>query len=414
MRVVVRRESLVAARPIDIAEDAPYPIRGTVAPGFEPVIDEFRRNLAQRNELGGAVAVYRGDEPLVDLWGGWKDAEHREPWQRDTMVLVFSTTKGMAAVAIAHAMSAGLFSAEDLVADHWPEFAAHGKGDVTVGMLLAHQAGVPVSDTRFTPELIADPERLGAVLAAQRPRWRPGGRHGYHGLNLGFYESELIRRTDPAGRTLGRYFAEEVAGRLGASFHIGLPDEVPADRVAPIDGFHPLEMMLHLTTMPAGMVLAYMWPRSTTARAFSNPKVRRPADFDGPAWRRVEFPSGGGIGEVRAIAAIYGAMATGGEELGISRAAREHLEVAYPGPADGVRDVVLKVDTRYAGGFIKPPSFVFGSDDRAYGTMGAGGSFGFADPATGVGFAYAANRMGFHLWDDPREKALRDVVFRCL
>lgn len=394
-----------------VSENGNGPISGVVAPGFETVVEEFQRNFALRGELGGAVAAYRGDECLVDLYGGWRDPGREQPWEVDTMLLVFSTTKGMAAVAVAHAMSRGLFSAFDTVADIWPEFSAGGKASVTVGQLLAHQAGIPASSVPLTPGLISDPPRLAAAIAPESAVWEPGSRHGYHGLNLGFYESELIRRTDGKARTLGAYFAQEIASALDVDFFIGLPESVSEGRVASVKGFKPIQMAFHMNTMPLGMVLAYMWPRSLTARALSNPKVKAPADFDRPEWRWIEFPAAGGIGEVRAIARIYAEMATGGKRLGMSSTVIASLEKAFPAPSGGVRDVVLKVDTRYSGGFAKPASFDFGTDGRAYGTMGAGGSFGFADPATGVGFAYAGNRMGFHLWDDPRENALREAVF---
>lgn len=396
---------------VEVNEDSPIPIRGQVGAGFESVIDEFRMNFLRRGDLGAAVAAYRGDECVVDLYGGWTDSERTRLWSSDTMLLVFSTTKGLSAVAVAHAMSHGLFSSTDRVAEIWPEFGAAGKGSITVAQLLAHQAGIPASDIALTPEVIAAPEPLAAAIAGQEPEWEPGSRHGYHALNLGFYESELIRRTDRKGRTLGRYFADEIASELGVDFFIGLPDTVPRERVASIVGFKPVEMALHLNTMPAGMVLSYMWPRSVTARAMSNPKVKAPADFDMPEWRRVEFPAAGGIGEVRAIARIYAEMASGGRRLGITDEVRAMLEEPYTTPSGGSKDVVLKVDTRYSNGFLKPPTFDFGNDHRAYGTMGAGGSFGFADPASGVGFAYAGTRMGFYLWNDPREKALRDAVF---
>jgi CubicO group peptidase (beta-lactamase class C family) len=399
---------------ISISEWDSVPIGGTVVPGFEPVVEAFRRNFTDRNELGAAVAAFRGSECLVDLWGGWKDTDKTQPWVEDTMVLVFSTTKGMSAVAMAVAMSRGLLSVHDRVALRWPEFASKGKAEITVGGLLAHQAGIPVIDTPLTPDLLANHDRLAHAIAGQAPLWEPGARHGYHALGLGFYQSELIRRTDPGGRTVGRFFAEEVAAPLGVEFYIGLPSEVDSERVAPIDGFHPLQMALHLNTLPAGMVLAYLWPRSTTNRTMSNPKVRTPADFDRPQWREVEFPSAGGIGQVRAVARIYAELAASGSRLGVTPEVLRTLEQPFAAPTEGRRDVVLKVDMTYAGGFAKPPSFEFGTDGRAYGTMGAGGSFGFADPATGVGFCYAGNRMGFHLWDDPRERSLRHAVFKCL
>lgn len=404
----------MSSGPTEVSISGPVPIGGSVATGFEPVLAEFIRNFTERGELGGAVAAYRGAECLVDLHGGWIDSAKRQNWSQDTMVLVFSTTKGMAATAMAVAASRGLLSFSDLVAEHWPEFAAGGKQNVTVGMLLAHQAGVPVIDQPLTPRLLTDHDRLAVLIASQTPQWRPGTRHGYHALDLGFYESELIRRTDPGGRTLGRFFQDEVAAPLGVQFHIGLPPHVPTRRIAPIVGFHPAQMALHMRTMPPGLVLGYMRPWSLTYRSMSNPKVRRPSDFDRPEWRRVEFPSLGGIGAVRAIARIYADSASGGARLGLSPDVLRAIERPHPLPSGGPKDAVLRVNTAYSGGFIKPPSFNFGTDSRAYGTMGAGGSFGFADPATGVGFAYAGNRMGFHLWDDPRERALRDALFQRL
>lgn len=168
-------------------------------------------------------------------------------------------------------------------------------------------------------------------------------------------------------------------------------------------------------TLPKGMVLGYLRPGSLTARAFSNPKVRMPGDFNKPEFRAVEFPAGGGIGQVRDIARAYGVFATGGLELGLTSETMHAVQSPAQAPVLGRRDEVLKVDTAYAFGFMKPSStFQFGTNEKAFGTMGAGGSFGFADPDTEVGFAYAMTKMGFHIWDDPREKALRDALYRCL
>nr|WP_280521089.1 serine hydrolase domain-containing protein [Streptomyces scopuliridis] len=199
---------------------------------------------------------------------------------------------------------------------------------------------------------------LATALAEQRPAWEPGTRHGYHGQSLGWYESELVSRIDPGKRRIGRFFADEVATPLGLDFHFGLPQDTDRDRVARIHGFRSWEMTLHLRAMPASFVRAYANPRSLTSRAFGNPRV---------------------LGTV------------------------ENFN----------RPDVQAAETRFSLGYVKPfPAFRFGSEsDRAFGTMGLGGSFAFADPDTGTGFAYAMNRTGFRLWDDPREVALREALF---
>ncbi|GAC1325872.1 MAG: serine hydrolase domain-containing protein [Thermoleophilaceae bacterium] len=385
---------------------------GSVAPGFEAVRRAFDHNFARHGEIGAACAAYLRGRKVVDLWGGHRDRSQREPWEEDTMVLVYSTSKGLAAMAIALAHSRGLLDYDERVAAYWPQFAQHGKGELTVRQLLAHQAGLPAIDEPLDAKLLADPDAVADVLARQTPAWTPGTRHGYHALSIGWYESELIRRVDPSGRTLGRYFAEEIATPLGLSFHFGLPAEVPNEAVASIVGASLAATLLHSRTMPPRMMLAFLRRGSLTARTFSNPKLRSTADLDTPPFRAVEIPAGGGIGQVRSIARAYAAFAAGGRELGIDAATIEELRRPATPPSRGAHDLVLRVDTAYSLGFVKPSEgFRFGSGERSFGHPGAGGSFGFADPDAEIGYAYAMNRMGFHLNDDPRDKALREALY---
>jgi CubicO group peptidase (beta-lactamase class C family) len=181
---------------------AQTPVCGDVAPGFERVRKEFQRNLQERGELGAACSVYYRGEKVVDLWGGFRDASRKMPWERDTLVLVFSTTKGMAAMAVAVALSRRLFELDKPVADYWPQFAQGGKGRITVRQLLSHQAGLCAIDTPLNAEILADSDQVADILARQSPAWPPGKRQGYHYLSLGLYESELIRRTDPQHRRM--------------------------------------------------------------------------------------------------------------------------------------------------------------------------------------------------------------------
>ena len=173
-------------------------IGGDVAEGFGAVADAFKSNFRTRGEVGAAIAVYREGRKVVDLWGGWRDQHRGRRWEADTLVPVFSTTKGMCAAAMAVAHSRGMFQLDEPVASYWPEFAQHGKERVTVRQLLAHEAGLAAIDQRLDLATIADPKQLGAVLAAQAPKWPPGTAHGYHAQTLGWYESQLLRRVDPA------------------------------------------------------------------------------------------------------------------------------------------------------------------------------------------------------------------------
>src|ERR1700753_4221931 len=237
---------------------SPDLVGGDVDEGYGKVADAFRANFAAGDEVGAAVAVYRDGVKVVDLWGGYRNGITKEPWQRDTRVNMFSTTKGVASLAVTLAASRGLIDYDARVADYWPEFAQAGKADVTVRQMLSHQAGLSALDAPLLLADLSDPDRLSAALAAQAPAWPPGSRHGYHALTLGWYESELIRHTDPAGRTLGQFFADEIAAPLGLDLHIGLPASVNRDLVAHVHGWPRAKAMLHLNTMPPRLTMALL------------------------------------------------------------------------------------------------------------------------------------------------------------
>ncbi len=231
----------------------------------------------------------------------------------------------------------------------------------------------------------------------------------------GLVRGELIRRVDPEGRTLGRFFAEEIAAPLGLDVHFGVPDEVGPERIARIERVSPLKALPQLRHLPPAMALAMLNPRSLSFRAFANPRLRSPADLDVSEYRRLEFPAGGAVGGARDIARAYAAFSGPREELGLTPATFEELTRFPWAPVRGWRDEVLRVDTAFSLGFVRPLGELrFGSSDRAFGHPGAGGSFAFADRDRDVSFAYVMNRLGFHLNDDPREKALRDALYRCL
>jgi CubicO group peptidase (beta-lactamase class C family) len=230
---------------------------------------------------------------------------------------------------------------------------------------------------------------------------------------LGWYESELIRHADPAGRSLGRFFADEVATPLGLDFHIGLPASVDRGRMAHLHCWSQAELLLHLNALPLRFVAARCNRRSLSSRAFTIPKgIKTLDDWNRDDVRVVEIPASNGIGTARSVAKAYGSLATGGSDLGITPSTLDALTQPATLPPNGMRDKVFHIDTVFSLGYFKPfPAFTFGSSSKAFGTPGLGGSFGFADPDTGIGFAYVMNRLGFHLWSDPRELALRQALF---
>jgi len=390
------------------AERASHAIGGFVRPGFEAVREAFLENFERRGELGAACCVYHRGEQVVDLWGGVRKRATGEPWERDTMALVHSTTKGPAGLAMALAHSRGLFDYDERVCAYWPEFAQQGKERITVRQLLSHQAGLFVLDERPTRSLVADPDRLASILARQRPAWPPGTRQAYHAITLGFYESELLRRVDPAHRTLGRFFREEIARPLGLEFYIGLPEEIPDARLAPL---HRPNMAKLFFTMPLRLTLAAMNPRSRFRRALLGSEL--PEQSERVYDRNLEVPAGGGIGTARGLAGAYGAFAAGGRELGLREETLRQLMAPAIPPTRGFRDACVKVELQLSLGFAKPSEKNPFGHPSSFGHPGTGGSLGFADPHAQLGFGYIPNQMGTYL-DDPRAAALRRATYRAI
>ncbi|MEU6656934.1 serine hydrolase domain-containing protein [Streptomyces sp. NPDC046900] len=382
--------------------------------GFGPLADDFARNFTERGEIGAAFAVYQDGRNAVDLWGGYRDGHRRTPWAEDTIVTVYSSTKGVAGLLIARARDRGQIDYDRPVADYWPEFAAHGKSAITIRQLPAHQAGLSALSRPITLAELRDPNLLDALLADAVPLWTPGSRHGYHAATIGFYEDALLRRVDPQHRSLGTVLTEDVRPK-GAEFYIGVRGHVRRGRIATIHGFHNAELAEHIDEMPAAFVAALNDPTTLTGRTFTTNQATAGVEaVNQPEVLALELPGGNGTGQVRSIAALYADALNGGPLPRLTPGTLDELAAPAVDPTEGRRDLVLHVDTRYSLGFWKPFSaFRFGSDDgRAFGCPGASGSFAFADPATGISLAYAPNRSGFRIWEDPRELALRDTLFR--
>jgi len=387
-------------------------VQGRVGRGFEAVREAFVENFARRHELGGACCAYAQGEKVVDLWGGIRNKQTGEPWEQDTMVLVYSATKGLAAMTLALAHSRGWLDYEERVVAYWPEFAQHGKEKITVRQLLAHQAGLFAFDEPVDRSVVADLDRLAVVLARQKPAWEPGTRQGYHAITLGFYEGELLRRVDPQHRSLGRFFQEEIATPLGEDVYIRLPEEIPNARLATLATPSPFKMLLDF---PIRLTLDGMNRHSNIYRALiSNPGFAIAHDEQRVYARNLEVPSGGAVGTARAIAHAYGVFAAGGRELGLRQETLDLLAAPAIPPARGFYDECMKGELRFSLGFMKPsPAWPFGSAG-SFGSPGSGGSLGFADPAAGIGYAYVTSQMGTRLTGDPRDLALRGALYSAL
>jgi CubicO group peptidase (beta-lactamase class C family) len=376
------------------------PLDGTCAKRFETVRQAFAENFAARDERGGAVAIWHNGEPVVDLWGGWADAERTVPWSRDTLVNVFSVSKALCAIACMRLVDAGTLDLDAKVARYWPQFAQGGKERVTVRQLLSHQAGLPAIRKELPDGAALDWRVMSEALAEQAPWWEPGTAHGYHVNTYGFLAGELVRRID--GRSIGALLREDVARPLGADIHIGLPQS------------------------EHHRVSDFLWP-------FSPPKPDIPDDealmkwntywnppgFSGahwvnhPRWRTAEVPSTNGHGNARAVARIYSALADGGEIDGVRILSRSALKAATTEQVNGY-DRINDRPSRFGIGFqLTQPERPLGPNPEAFGHFGAGGSLGFCDPKSRIAFGYVTNDMGPR-WQNPRNRALVDAIYASL
>lgn len=380
-------------------------IHGHVAFGFEGVQRAFADNFIHRGEVGGACCAYYGGRKVVDLWGGVRNRKTGEPWEEDTMVIIYSATKGLAAMTMALAHSRGWLDYERPVAHYWPEFAQHGKGAITVRQLLAHQAGLFALDVPVTRELVADPDLLAEVLARQTPAWPAGERQAYHGITLGFYQGELMRRIDPGGRTLGQFFQDHIATPLHLDAYIRLPHTVPDVQLATIG--RP-GMMKMITGFPLRFLVDVYTPHSNIRRALEGSDL--PHDSHSIYARDFEVPSGGGVASARGLARAYSAFARG-QELGLTRDTLALLAAPAVPSAHGFYDECMKNDAKFSLGFMKPSTSVPFGGPSSFGSPGAGGAMGFADPEAGIGYGYVTSQMGTTLTGDPREVAIRDALY---
>jgi CubicO group peptidase (beta-lactamase class C family) len=381
-------------------------VQGTCDARFERVRALFAEQMGQPGELGAGVAITLGGRRVVDLWGGVADAARTTAWTPDTIVNLFSTTKGMAAICAHRLVDQGKLDLDAPVARYWPEFAQADKGDLPVRFLLDHSAGLVAVDRPLPAGSMTDWTVMTEALAAQAPWWTPGTEHGYHALTFGWLVGEVVRRV--SGRSIGAYFRDEIAGPLGADLWIGTPPEADA-RTAEIVMAMPQPGEASL------MAEIILKAKPYALKAFMNP-IPAPGGVNSRGWRGAEIPAANGHGSARALARIYGALANGGTQDGVAVLSQESIDRARTVQRSGLDNVLPLLKTRFGLGFqIGTDDEPIGPNPRAFGHSGMGGSFGFADPEAQLGFGYAMNRMenGVFLIG-PRATALMNAAFECL
>lgn len=369
-------------------------IRGFVAPGFEPVYEAFASSFAAGEELGAGFAVRQNGQTLVDIHGGWADRLKTRPWGADTIVPVYSTTKGISALVLAMAVDQLGEGYETPVSSVWPEFGACGKSRITIGQLASHQAGLPGFEKEIDPGLWLDPAACAAALAALAPMWTPGEAHGYHPLTWGYLVNETVARI--TGRTVGRILREDICEAAGIDFSIGLAEQ-DEPRVA--DMLRPRS--------PADLGEITPARRAAFVSKWSSP------DRAGRSWREIEIPSANGHGTALSVARLYEAYALEGRIAGVSLF-RTDTWRALIRPRTSGADLVLPMATCFGAGIMLNTHGRFGPDPQILGHSGWGGSMAIADPSRALSAAYVMNRQNASLVGDPRAVRLVEAVYGCL
>jgi len=396
-----------------------FTVHGSVKPGFESVEAAFRENFERRGEVGASACAWFEGEKVVDLWGGLADLESGRPWDEGTLAITFSVTKGLVALCLLMLADRGKLDYDRPVADYWPEFGAHGKQAISVRDLLNHRAGLAVVDESLTLEDWCRADRVGPVLAKQRPTWQPGSDQGYGAISAGAYAAELFRRI--AGCSVGRFFADEVARPLAADAYIGLPADLEP-RVATTYpakfGVRQLSLLPEVLTgrtVEGRIVRAMLDKRSFTRRAFGNPDMGRGGlrRFNDPDVHALEVPWAGGIASARGLAEVYAALAHGGSHRDVSLCSADSIDALRERQSWSERDRVMLKPLGFSQGFLKDALHVFAPTADAFGHPGMGGALGLADPSRKLAFGYVMNQMDMRV-RSPRCLALCHALYGCI
>ena len=389
------------------------PIAGVCEPGWEAVSDAIRANFASGKEIGCGVAVYHRGRLVVDLVAGWVDADKTTAYSHDSLQVVFSTTKGIAATAVAMCVQRGLVDYHEPVSHYWPEFAAHGKGNITVVQMLSHQAGLYTIDARLSLDEILDDSVIVAALADTKPRWQPGTKHGYHALTFGWLAGELVRRVD--GRDIGRFVAEEMSSPLGVELHIGLP-KMLHHRVALLSQAKPDKTDAPETEEAKKMrelLERFMGPDTPGGQALSLSGMWTGEGlFNRPEVLGAQIPVANAATNARSLATMYASLQH--SISGVRLLGDDMREIASAAQTPSDRgDQCLIVPTCFSMGYMNHGSFTPYAGPGSFGHPGFGGSVAFLQPSRELSFAYVMNRLANNLAGDTRAQTLIDAAARC-
>lgn len=376
------------------------PIQGQCDTRFATVRDAFAANFSKGLEQGAALAVYHHGKLVIDLWGGFRDAAGREPWQSGTMACMMSVAKGMTTLCMGILHERGQLDLDARVVKYWPEFGQAGKDAVTVRQALGHLAGIPVLDTAQEGDFY-DWQKMIHAIERQAPLWPPGTNQVYHSSTLGHIAGEILRRI--TGKSLGRFLRDEVSEKIGADYFIGLTPAEQARCAAMIPS-------------PRNVVTAAKLGDQTTIAGRMWRPLPKDEDFNSTAWRASEIPSVNGHGTAKGVARIYGAVSNGGSIDGVRVIDADGLAPFLVVPEKSGKSEGSGLTLRMGLGFMlnSPPHRYMGSSMRAFGHSGAGGAQSFADPDNAIGFCYAPNRMHDGSDMDPRAHSLIEATYACL
>ena len=399
-------------------------ISGYCEDNFIEARNIFEKSISSGFELGGSVAVEVQGKKVIDLWGGHLDHSQSKAWEENTLVNVFSTTKGIAAICLLQLIEKGLLDIEKPVCEYWPEFSVNGKENIPVKYLFCHKAGLCGVREPLESGAFSNWNLITSELAKQEPLWEPGTAHGYHAITYGHLVGELLRRID--GRTIGQYFKEEIAEPLNLDFWIGLPDsefdrvsDIYPSKPGPLQYLFPLLTKLPRFVLPgrAKFLLDFGDTSKPVGAAFNNPPIssNRGMEANTKQWRNAEIPAANGHGTARSIAKLYGILANGGSRDGIHVLSPETIEKGRQTQSDG-KDLVLGgMRTRFGLGFMLGTENVsMGPNPNAFGHGGAGGSLGFSDPDNNISLGFVMNQMhqGITAWKTATDVA--ESVYKTL
>ncbi len=383
---------------VDSGTGHTYPISGSFDERFEPVLSAFAENFRRGEEVGAACSIYVEGRKVVDLWGGYENADRTRQWREEAIVCMHSVAKAFSATSLHMLADRGVVDYDTPVASYWPAFAANGKADIPLRYIMDHRAGLPIIHASVDDVTIYDFDKFTDELAGMAPLWEPGSQAGYHVLTMGYLIGAVVKQV--TGRTIGAFIQDEICGPLGLDYWIGLPDsdfERCVDYVPTIKGTLFDRDMIDQNTL--------------SARAWAQMPLDE--DFNSTAYRKAEIPGANGHGTARAVAKFYAALI--GSVDGVTLLPPDSLNRAIA-KQWSMLECVLNREYNMSLGYLlnSSPYVPMGPNPRAFGHHGVGGSIGFGDPDAEVGFCYAPNLMHARLDNGPRAGRLKEALFECL